>query len=292
MKKLISLLILSISMVAIAGDKVDQSLEVEPTGKVEISNVRGEIDVTGWSKDQVKFTGTLDDLTEKFIFTSENGHTLIKVKLPRNTHNRSRDGSKLKVMVPQASKVSFSGVATDLKFLNIAGGLEVNSVSGDIELKEIKGSTYINSVSGNLVLEKLEGRLDISTVSGDLKANVDSRKLNISSVAADLAISVNQIESANISNVSGDSNISGMLNDDGELKMSSVSGEAFYHVKGELSADITMETAPGGDITNEISDHQPKSTFINSHHLRFSVGGGDATIRMTTVSGDIGIKRD
>lgn len=292
MKKLISLFIVSFSLNILAGDKVDQSLDVKSDGFVEIHNVRGEIDIVGWSNSQVKVTGTLDDITEKFIFSTDDGHTIIKIKLPRNSHNKSRGGSNLKIMVPVASRVSFSGVATDLDVEYIDGGIDINSVSGDINVNGVKKRTYINSVSGEIELKSLEGSLEVSTVSGDLKAFADCKRVSVSGVSADINLSLRKIESAHLSTVSGDTKIIGLLVDDGELKLSTVSGDAFYHVNGELNARIAMETAPGGDITNNYSEDKPKSSFINSHSLRFTSGNGDGTIRMSTVSGNIGLKAE
>ena len=290
MKKLISLLLVSYCLSATAGEKVDQTLDVTADGVVEVHNVRGEITFEGWDKNQVKVTGTLDDLTEKFIFKTTGDRTLVKVKLPRNSRYRSRDGSDLKIMLPRSSRLAFSGVATDLDVSEIDGGVDINSVSGDIVVKETKGRTYINSVSGELKLKDLVGSLEVSTVSGDLEAKVQCKKLNISGVSADLAIQSEQIETANLSTVSGDTRISGSMSDDAELKMSSVSGEAFYYIKGDLNARVSMETAPGGDITNEYSEDRPKSSFINSHSLRFTAGSGKGVVRMSTVSGNIGLK--
>ena len=290
MKKLISLLLVSYSLTVIAGEKVDQTLDVSADGVVEVHNVRGEITLKGWDKNQVQVTGTLDDLAEKFIFKTEGDRTLVKVKLPRNSKYRSRDGSDLKIMLPRSSRLTFSGVATDLDVSKIYGGVDINSVSGDILVKETKGRTYINSVSGELKLKDLDGSLEVSTVSGDLEAKVRCKKLSISGVSADLAIQSQDIESANLSTVSGDTRISGSMSDDAELKMSSVSGEAYYYIKGDLNARVSMETAPGGDITNEYSEDRPKSSFINSHSLRFTAGSGKGVVRMSTVSGNIGLK--
>ncbi|TQV81463.1 DUF4097 family beta strand repeat-containing protein [Aliikangiella coralliicola] len=275
---------------AMAGDKVDKSLDVEAEGIVEVHNVRGDIKIRGWQQNQVKVSGTLDDLTEKFVFKSEGGHTFIKVKLPRNSGSRSREGSKLKIMIPVGSKLIFSGVATDVNVAEINGGVDINSVSGDIKVKNTQGRTYINSVSGELELDDIDGSLEVSTVSGDLDAKVSCKKLSISGVSADLVVKSEQIESASVSTVSGDTRIYGSLLEEGELKLSSVSGEAFYYVKGGLNARISMETAPGGDIVNEYSEDRPKSTFINSHNLRFTAGNGSGVIRMSTVSGNIGLK--
>ena len=195
-------------------------------------------------------------------------------------------------MVPEGSKVSFSGIATDVKFKNISRGVEVNSVSGDIDISEINGRVYVNSVSGDIKLKSLQGSLEVSTVSGSLEAMVDCENVTVSAVSADIELSLKKIKSARLSTVSGDVKLSGVLLNDGELKLGSVSGDAFYHVNCELNAQVAIETAPGGNIINQYSDHIPKSTFINSHNLRFTAGDGNGVIRMSTVSGKIGIKKD
>jgi hypothetical protein len=291
MKQLISLFLLSFSLVSIAGDNVNKSLVVDPNGIVEIDNVRGKIDVIGWDKSEVSVVGTLDDMTEQFIFNSGEGLTIIKVKLPRNKHSKSRQGSDLKIHLPKTAKVIFTGVATDLSVSSLNAGIDINSVSGNITLKAISGRTYINSVSGAIDLSELKGSMQVSTVSGNLKAKGDCEKISISSVTADTLLNLNKINTAHLSTVSGDINISGLLQDSGELSLSSVSGNAYYHVDGVLNAQVSMETAPGGRIVNDISDDKPKSSFINSHNLRFVAGEGVGNVRMSTVSGNIGLKK-
>ena len=290
MKDLVSLLLFVSSFSVLAGDKIDKTIDASPDGLVEIHNTRGEISISGWDKSQVSVKGTLDDLAESFVFETTGSKTIVKVKLPRNTNFRSRDGSKLTINVPKGAKVSFSGVATDLKINTIMKGVDINSVSGDVTLSDIKGRTYINNVSGELSLNNIEGSLEVSTVSGDVKAKVNSNKIVLSGVSAELNIETNQIDSATVSTVSGDAFITGALNSSGEVKMSSVSAEAVFFVRGELNATVAIETAPGGDIVNQYSEDKPKTSFINSQNLQFTSGDGTGAVRMTTVSGEVGIK--
>ncbi|TQV76530.1 DUF4097 domain-containing protein [Aliikangiella marina] len=290
MKKLVSLILVSLSFSAFAGDKVDKELSAPLDGVVEIHNVRGEINIIGWDQPKVTVKGTLDDLTEKFVFASKGSTTYIKVKLPKNSRHHNRDGSNLSINVPQGSEVVFSGVATDLTISKIDGGLDIKSVSGDISINETKGRTQINSISGILKLKDVVGSLEVSTISGDLDADVSCDKVRVSGVSADLKVKLDSIQSAKVSNVSGDTTISGVLNSDGELDMGSVSGTAVYVVDGELDARVVMETAPGGDIVNDYTDDKPISSFINSQNLRFTAGEGKGRVKMSTVSGDVGLK--
>jgi len=290
MKKLISLVLISLSFSTFAGDKVDKEIAAQADGAVEIHNVRGEIKITGWDQPKVKVVGTLDDLAEEFVFTSKGSKTLVKVKLPRNSRHHNRDGSKLTINVPQGSEVAFFGVATDLSISKIDGGLDIKSVSGDIFINETKGRTNINSISGILKLKDVVGTLEVSTISGDLDADVSCDKVKVSGVSADLKVKMDNIQSANVSNVSGDTTVTGVLSSDGELNLGSVSGKAVYLVDGELDAKVSMETAPGGDIVNDYSDDKPISSFINSQNLKFTAGKGQGRVKMSTVSGDVGLK--
>ncbi|MCF6194184.1 MAG: DUF4097 family beta strand repeat-containing protein [Kangiellaceae bacterium] len=292
MKKLVILLCSMWTLSSIAGEKIDKQLDVSATGEVEIHNTRGKIELQGWDKNVVRVKGELDNMTEKFVFNHNDGKTLIKVVLPKSysTSKRSR-GSKLKIFVPLQVALYINGVSTDLDISNVQGGVEINTVSGDAVLKNIAKRTYINSVSGDVDLNDVKGRIEISTVSGDVKAKVTATKISIAGVSSDITVKASSFDTAKIVTVSGDAHFYGSLLADGDLRMNNVSGDSFFHVRGELDARITLETGPGGDIVNKYSSDKPTSSFIGSESLKFTSGEGSGTVRMHTVSGSIGLKK-
>jgi len=293
MKKLLVLVFLLFSITAIAGDKIDKSLEVSGQGEIEIHNNRGKITLKGWDKNQVSVKGELDDLTEKFIFTTEGDKTLIKVVLSEtNMHSRSGDGSNLKIFIPSNLAVQFGGVATDLDFSEVKNGIDINSVSGNVNLNKVDGRIYINSVSGNLELKALTGQLEISTVSGDVNGTVSSKKLTVNGVSSDIIIKTQQFEMAKLSTVSGDTKLYGQLESDGEIRLNSVSGNSYFYISDELNAKVVLDTGPGGNVVNDYSNEKPTSSFIGSEKLQFIAGNGKGEIRMSTVSGNIGLKKN
>ncbi len=274
-----------------AGDRVEQSADASPQGVVEVHNVRGDVSIIGWQQEQVKVSGTLDDLAEEFVFATQREKTVIKVKLPKDSSYHNRDGSNLKIQVPLGSKVLFNGVATDLQIKNIQGGVEINSVSGNLEVEGVSQNLSINSVSGKIMLKAISGDMALSTVSGDLDAKIVSRKVSVSGVSANLQLNLQEIEAASISNVSGDTQLQGVLIAGGKVRMSSVSGESIYYVDDNLSAKVSIETAPGGQIVNEYNESQPQVSFIQSQQLSFDVGQANSSVKMSTVSGKVGIKK-
>jgi len=292
MKKLLIILCSMWVLSSIAGEKIDKQLDVSATGEVEIHNTRGKIEVQGWEKNVVSVKGELDNMTEKFVFSHKDGKTLIKVVLPKSysTSKRSK-GSKLKIFVPLRVAVNLNGVSTDLEIVNVQGGVEINTVSGNAELKNIAKRTYINSVSGDIDLKNIKGRIEISTVSGNVKASVSATKIAVAGVSSDITVKATSFDSVKIVTVSGDAHLHGSLLADGDVKMNNVSGDSFFYVAGELDARITLETGPGGDIVNKYSSDKPTSSFIGSETLKFTVGEGNGTVRMHTVSGTIGLRK-
>ncbi len=292
MKTLVALTLSILSVAAIAGEKVDKTLDMNATGEVEIHNNRGDIVVKGWDKNQVSVKGELDDLAEKFVFKVEGDKTYIKVVLPdRNSNSRSGKGSDLKIFVPMGVSVQFGGVATDLDFSNINGGVDISSVSGEIKISKINKRAYINSVSGDITLNDIAGKIEVSTVSGDVVAKVASKRLAISGVSSDISVKTDSIELAKLSTVSGNTKLYGKLANNGEIKLSNVSGDSYFYVQGELNARVALDTGPGGNVVNKYSDDKPTSSFIGSEKLKFTAGNGDGLVRMSTVSGEIGLKQ-
>jgi len=299
MKKIVifTALVMSVTLLSIgsvlAGEKIDKTLDVASEGDVEIANNRGKIDVAGWDKNKVSVKGELDDLTEKFIFSTSGNKTIIKVELPdRSTSSRSGKGSNLKIFVPKKFNVQFDGIATDISISDIESNVDISSVSGDIRLEQVESRVFINSVSGNIDIKNIDGAIEISTVSGGVKAAVSSKNIIVGGVSSDISVKADVIESAQISTVSGDSNLSGHLANGGSIKLSNVSGDSHFFAKSDLNADILLGTGPGGDVVNQYSDDKPTRSFIGSEKLKFTAGKGKGLIKMSTVSGKIGISRE
>ena len=72
---------------AVADDEemIDKRLAANPTGQVEVSNVAGSVNITGWGRNEVHVTGELARGVERLEFTSSGDRTVVKVVLKRGT---------------------------------------------------------------------------------------------------------------------------------------------------------------------------------------------------------------
>ncbi|WP_440875026.1 DUF4097 family beta strand repeat-containing protein [Thalassotalea sp. PLHSN55] len=290
-----------------AGEKIDQSLSASGVSQIEIENVRGDIKVTGGSSDKVTVTGELDDQTEDFIFKQQGSQLLIKVKVPRHLDGNDRgNGSKLDINIPQGIKVIFNGVSTDLSVTNtnssaeirtVSGDvkvdqlvdyIELTTVSGDVESKDLSGKINISTVSGEIDDQSSQGRLQLKTVSGSIETSSDANEVFLNTVSGDVEANLAKIDELVVATVSGDVDSQFELNDDGNVKLSSVSGDYKLGLQENVQASFRLSSSAGGSFSNKIThDKAQEAKYGPSAKLNFETGNASSSIRATTVSGDV-----
>ena len=171
---------------AAADTTFDRNVPAQPRGVVEITNVSGDIRVTGWERGEVSVHAELSAGVEQVEVSSEGGRTIIKVLQP---HSSGRGGeAHLQVKVPKDSELTVSAVSADLTTGGVLGVQRLDTVSGDVTAELAGADVELKSVSGNLSLKGhgQPARLHVSTVSGDLRLEHGAGDLEASTVNGNL----------------------------------------------------------------------------------------------------------
>jgi DUF4097 and DUF4098 domain-containing protein YvlB len=279
MKYLIVIITFAFSISAFAGKKVDETLSIGPGGKISIDVVRGDVQVETWDKSAVRVTGELDDATKKFIFDANGDDAKIKVEIDDGffKHNWGSGGSDLTVYIPESSSLEAAGVSTDYDVDGVEGGVTINTVSGDIDAQDIFKSADSS------------GKMKLASVSGDVEINGKAQHFDVNTVSGDIDAVIGLSELIDLASVSGDLDIEFELADDGRVDASTVSGDINLKFGNrKVNARFDLNTGPGGDIRNEITDDRPDtSSFIGSESIKFNSGNGSAVVEVETMSGSI-----
>lgn len=302
--------LMCLSVVALADEEVDQSLEVSKDAYVRIEHVNGEANVQAWDKAEVKVTGTLGDRTEKFIFEEDDGEVLIKVKVKKSKgwgNWSSDDGDDLTIYVPKQSKVYYDSVNADVEFKGVQGGSRIETVNGSIDAEELAGRIRLESVNGEITASKLEGDVKVETVNGDIVSrssdgkedsyesvngdiNVTSESgdIQVGTVNGDIDLDLGDVGQLNMETVNGAIEASLNLQKNGEVEASSVGGSIRLNLQEDVSARFDIQGHAGGKITNNLSDDKmQKAKYGPSRWLEFSLNGGSAKVDVSTVSGRV-----
>src|SRR5262249_28167768 len=125
------LVLMAAAAVSAADDRTfDRVVPAQPRGVVELSNVSGQIEVSGWDRSEVSVHAELGSGVERVEVSSEGGRTGIKVLLP---HTSSHGGeAKLQVKVPKESELDVSAVSAGVITTNVVGVQRLSTVTGEV----------------------------------------------------------------------------------------------------------------------------------------------------------------
>lgn len=277
----------------VAAAETDKSFErtvaAQPKGVVDISNVSGSIDVTGWDRQEVAVRGELGEDVERVDVTSEGGHTVIKVVLPH--HGGRHADAHLHVQIPKGSELDVSAVSADVTASGLQGVQHLTTVSGDLSSELAGADVEAKSVSGDI---KLKGhgepaRLRVTSVSGDVHLEHGAGDLETSSVSGSLVISLDTAHSVRVRTTSGDLRFEGHLARDATFEASSVSGD--MNIRAPAAGGFVYEiTTFSGDISNCFGvKAQRESEYAPGSKLSGSRTDGAGHVRVKTMSGDISL---
>ena len=290
MKSLLTLLLCSISFAASA-DRVDEVLKVDSDGEVRIEVISGKIVVEGWDKSEVRVRGNVSD-KEQFIFKTSGRDTHIEVESEHGFWGGGRNSgdARLTINVPRNSSITTEGASSSYVITGVEGKVDATTMSGDLKLNGGSGKVELESVSGDVTVVGASGKLDLASVSGDVRAKVDAMRFEASSVSGNIEASIGKSERIQLQSVSGDIDLDVDFVNGGELDADTVSGDIdIRFLNKDLSASFEIETGPGGDIKNRITDDKGDSFMSFSGSLEFRVGKGKSSVDLETMSGTIRI---
>jgi DUF4097 and DUF4098 domain-containing protein YvlB len=286
----LSWLALGVSAVALAGEDrtFDKTVPANARGVVDISNVAGSIEVSGWDRQEVSVHAELGDEVERVDVTSEGGRTVVKVVLPSHT-NRHGD-AELRVQVPKESEVDVSAVSADVRVSGVLGVERLNAVSGDVTAELGNADVEAKTVSGELRLKGhgAAARLHVSSVSGDVRLEHGAGDFEGGSVSGTLVVSLDSARSIRARTTSGDVRLEAKLARGATVEASSVSGDVSVRAAAADGGFSYEASSFSGDIT-DCFDVRPEhaSKYMPGSTLQGTRGEGAGHVHIKTMSGDV-----
>ncbi|GAB1406309.1 DUF4097 family beta strand repeat-containing protein [Thermomonas brevis] len=277
---------LAVAAPAWAATPINEIRPLSPTGRVDIDNLKGRIQVRAWDRDEVKIEGSLGKGVERLLVEGGRERLEVRVRYPRNS--RGTEDTTLLLTVPRRAELDIESVAADIDVEGVAQGkLSIESVSGDVVVVAAPRALDAETVSGDLRVTVNTGDAKLESVSGDvtLRGRLPG-KVAAETVSGDIDIEVNgeRVRSLKAATVSGDARVRTVLADGGEIRLESVSGNLRLATPAGLSARVSAETFSGDLRAPDARIQRPKYGPGASLETRY--GAGQGTIRMETFSGD------
>jgi DUF4097 and DUF4098 domain-containing protein YvlB len=291
-----AMLLLAVAGTAAAGTPINETRDASADARIDVSNIKGQVTVSGWDKSEVEISGTLGDGAKKLSVEGSGSHLTIKVEPPDKqgwfswgADSRMSD-TVLDLKVPRNAEMKIEVVSADVALSGVAGrALTVNSVSGKLRLDSDAKEVELDSVSGNIDLSGKAERGHLETVSGNIRARGLAGQLKFNTVSGDIDAENGDYAEINAGTVSGDINLRGKPTKDARVDVETMSGDVHLYLPADTSARLRATTFSGsirsdfGKVKEE--DHGPGSS------LEATLGSGDVRVTLQTFSGDVEIRR-
>jgi len=266
---------------------IDRQVPAQPRGLVEITNVSGNIEVTGWDRSEVNVHAELGGDVERVEVSSEGGHTSIKVMQP---HASGHGGeARLQVHIPKDSELDVSAVSADVITSGVLGVQRLSAVSGDVTAELAGADVELKTVSGSVRLKGhgQAARLRVSTVSGDVHLEQGGGDIEASTVNGELIASLDGAHSVRARTTSGDLRFDGSLAHAASFEATSVSGN--LTVRAGADGGYAYEVSSfSGDISDCFkASPERTSKYGPGTRLEGTRGEGMGHLRLKTMSGNV-----
>lgn len=290
------LLVLCIGQ-ALADTPINLRRAASPDARVSVSNVKGQVTITAWDRNEVQVNGTLGNGAAPLAIEGDNGDLQIKVQPQGGSHgwfnwngDNAMGPTTLDLHVPKGARLDVSVVSAPLGIDGMDGGeISINSVSGRVRVDARTPVLTVDSVSGTVQQSGHAERADLQTVSGDILAPALGISADLQTVSGRIQAAGGPWHKFNLSTVSGDVQVNGGVADHGSIDIDSMSGNVQMQVPPDLSAAIHASSF-SGDLRSDfgkVSEHEhgPGS------ELNVDVAGSRGRIHVETFSGDLRIRK-
>lgn len=288
-KLLLLMAIALASSAAWAGESVDVTKSASATPTVEIENLAGSVKIHGWDREEIKVTGVLGDDTEGLDFSGSNDNFDIEVEIPDSYGRRHRDlDSDLEIWLPAGSSLAVETVSASIRVSGVNGRLELESVSGEVSVEGAPTSADVETVSGGIELSGSETLAIAESVSGKIELSGVAGRVEAATVSGSIRVEASDIEQGEFEAVSGSVRFTGALSPGARLSAESHSGSVVLNLPADTSARFQVETF-SGSINNGFGGGEAERTsrYAPGKRLDFTIGSGDAQVRVESFSGSV-----
>jgi DUF4097 and DUF4098 domain-containing protein YvlB len=241
-------------------EEFHQTYSITPDGRVELSNINGDVHISSWDRsevkvDAVKYADTKEQLDAARIeVDAGKDYVSIRTKYPDHDHTFNWGSGNHPASVEYTVTVP-RGVRLD----------EISLVNGALDVTGVTGEVRASCVNGRLEAKNLAGEAKLSTVNGRLEASFDelaSNSVELNSVNGAIALTIPSDSNARIeaNTVSG-----GIDNDFGlhvshhfvghNLEGELGSGGAHIHLS-DVNGRIDIHHAQDGRSMSPVKDRE------------------------------------
>jgi len=289
-------------------DRFSRKVRIARDGRVSISNVSGDINVTSTTGDEVSIDATKRwrggrDLRDRVSIVVDERPARVEIRTEYGSSWRGDDVAvDYTIAVPAGVALEVHSVSGRVRVTGVKGAARLGTVSGNIIATDTPGVEYARTVSGGIDIGGIshDNAVSLSSVSGSVRVNgIRARELELSTVSGDASLRDASCGRLSAKSVSGSVEYVGTVVRNGRYEVNSHSGgirfvladtPGFELNAGSFSGSIRSEfqMTVGGNRNPDIQ-RGPRRGPGDS--LQATYGDGSASLNLRTFSGNIVIAK-
>jgi DUF4097 and DUF4098 domain-containing protein YvlB len=291
-------------------DRVTQTYKVGPDGSLDLSNLSGDVRVTGGNGNEIRIeaikrarhrdSGEAKSLLDRLRVEINNvgGRVEVRALHPR-TNGRMSGSVDFVITVPSSAAVSLKTISGNIAVSNLRGELRAETISGDLEVVGTTNVPLAKTVSGTVTARGISGAtvLSLSSVSGNIiTGDLKTRALDANTVSGDLLLRGLQVERIDAKSVSGSIEFASPLARGGRYSFNSHSGDVRVLLGNDAGFELDANTFSGSvrsdfPITLRTDTDGRGGRGRESRTIRGSYGDGSAFLSVRSFSGSVVISK-
>ena len=264
-------------------------------GHVSVETFNGSVEVTGWDQNTVDISGTkygpsqaeADDLPVSI----DHSPNAVSILVERPSDRRGNRGARLVIKIPRTAVLD--------RVNSSNGSIRTVDGAGPLRLRTSNGSIRVENLNGGLDAETSNSLIEVSAVQGDLTLHTSNGSIHATDFRGALnAHTSNGMVAATVSAPAASVEI--------DTNNGSVELTLPAQYKGDARVDtsnrpitVRMPAGAGAHLIARTSNAQISSDFdltmtpgeFSRNRVDAMIGGGGATLDLTTSNGSIRVLR-
>jgi len=263
---------------------LDTTVAVRAGARLDLQNISGTVQIRATRRQDVRIHVEYDRARIE-IDASPSSVGI------RTVPRRGMGDADYSIEVPVGMSLTVNAVSSDIDVRDVCGEAELQSVSGEVRLACAQGNVSVQSVSGDVTAGDVRGRLEVASTSGGVTVHNARADVAAHSVSGDVTLDRVEGQDVSAETVSGEVTFSGPIREGGRYRFQSHSGDVTIRPDGALNATISVSTF-SGDLESDFPvTLTPSQGRFRPREFEFTVGGGNARLRLESFSGTIYLRR-
>jgi DUF4097 and DUF4098 domain-containing protein YvlB len=292
-------------------DRIVQTVKVGRGGTLDLSNISGDVRVTGTGGDEIVIEAVKrvrhrdPDQARRLLqeLRVDIGTVGDRVEI-RTTYPRRGGGERgvsarvdYTISVPAGAAVSVKTISGDASVTKVTGEVRAETVSGDVSVSATPNLAQAKTVSGDVTARDVAGaaNLTLGTVSGSVIASgLKARSLECGSVSGDIQLSGVEVERLIAKSVSGSIEFGAALVRGGRYDFGSHSGDIRIALGSQTGFELDASTFSGSvrsDVPVTMRADNGGDRRGSTRTIRGSFGDASALLSIKTFSGTVVITK-